>query len=154
MANQAPQQQFMIERIYVKDISFESPNSPAIFNKKVGTKINMNVNIKNNSLDNNRYEVELIVTVESKDESGKTFFIVEVTQAGIFVIKGYQNEQLNHLLGSFCPNTLFPYLREVVSNLVSKGGFPQLHIAPINFDALYKSRMENKNNGSNTTSMT
>jgi preprotein translocase subunit SecB len=131
------EQQFIIERIYVKDISFEAPNSPSIFTQNWDPETNMNLNTNVNSLGDDHYEVELEVTVTVKDKEGKTAFLVEVKQAGAFLIKGYTNEQLNHLLGSYCPGNLFPYVREVISNLVSKGSFPEMHLSPINFDALY-----------------
>lgn len=131
------EQQFIIERIYVKDISFEAPNSPSIFTQTWDPETNMNLNTNVNSLGEDHYEVELEVTVTVKDKEGKTAFLVEVKQAGAFLIKGYTSEQLNHLLGSYCPGNLFPYVREVISNLVSKGSFPEMHLSPINFDALY-----------------
>ena len=133
----APEQQFIIERVYVKDISFEAPNSPAIFTQDWEPDTNLNLTPKVNNLGDDHYEVELHVTVSVKGKDAKTAFLVEVVQAGAFLIKGYLPEQLNHLLASYCPSNLFPYAREVVSNLVSKGSFPEMHLSPINFDALY-----------------
>jgi preprotein translocase subunit SecB len=131
------EQQFIIERVYVKDISFESPNSPAIFTQDWEPDTNLNLNTQVNDLGDDHYEVELHVTVSVKGKDEKTAFLVEVVQAGAFLIKGYPAEQLNHLLASYCPGNLFPYAREVISNLVSKGSFPEMHLSPINFDALY-----------------
>lgn len=135
--NAAPEQQFIIERIYVKDISFEAPNSPDVFTKEWEPDTNLNLNTVVNPLGEDHYEVELNVTVSVKGKDGKTAFLVEVVQAGAFLIKGYPEDQLSHLLASYCPSNLFPYAREVVSNLVSKGSFPEMHLSPINFDALY-----------------
>ena len=135
------EQQFIIERIYVKDISFEAPNSPSIFTLEWEPDTNLNLNTNVNPLGGDHYEVELQVTVSVKSHD-KTAFLVEVTQAGAFLIKGYPEEQLNHLLASFCPSNLFPYAREVIANLVSKGSFPEMHLSPINFDALYAQRLE------------
>ena len=133
----AEDQQFIIERVYVKDISFEAPNSPAIFTQDWEPDTNLNLNTQVNALGDDHYEVELHLTVSVKGKDGKTAFLVEVVQAGAFLIKGYPPEQLNHLLASYCPSNLFPYAREVISNLVSKGSFPEMHLSPINFDALY-----------------
>ncbi len=139
---QDAEQQFIIERIYVKDISFEAPNSPTIFTADWEPDTNLNLTTKVNPLGDNHYEVELHVTVSVKGKDGKTAFLVEVVQAGAFMIQGYPEEQLNHLLASYCPSNLFPYAREVISGLVSKGSFPEMHLSPINFDALYAQNME------------
>lgn len=135
------EQQFIIERIYVKDISFESPNSPAIFTQDWNPETNLQLTTQSTPLGDDHYEVVLQLTVTVKDKE-KTAFLVEVNQAGTFMVKGYPQDQLNHLLASFCPTNLFPYAREVVSNLVSKGSFPEMHLSPINFDALYAQRLE------------
>ena len=135
------EQQFIIERIYVKDISFEAPNSPAIFTKEWEPDTSLNLNTEVIPLGDDHYEVVLEVTVTVKDKEGKTSFLVEVKQAGAFLVKGYPQEQLNHLLASYCPSQLFPYAREVIANLVSKGSFPEMHLSPINFDALYAQRI-------------
>ena len=136
------EQQFIIERIYVKDISFESPNSPHIFMVEWKPDTNLQLTTQSTDLGEDHYEVSLQLTVTVKGEDGKTAFLVEVNQAGTFLIKGYPPEQLNHLLASYCPSNLFPYAREVVANLVSKGSFPEMHLSPINFDALYAQRLQ------------
>ncbi len=135
------EQQFIIERIYVKDISFEAPNSPEVFTHDWEPDTNLSLNTNAKALGEDHYEVELQLTVKVKTKD-KTAFLVEVTQAGAFLIRGYPEEQLSHLLASFCPSNLFPYAREVVANLVSKGSFPEMHLSPINFDALYAQRLE------------
>lgn len=137
----AQEQQFIIERIYVKDISFESPNSPTIFTEEWQPDTNLQLTTSTNDLGSDHYEVSLQLTVTVKGQD-KTAFLVEVNQAGTFLIKGYPPEQLNHLLASYCPSNLFPYAREVVANLVSKGSFPEMHLSPINFDALYAQRLQ------------
>lgn len=139
---ESQEQQFIIERIYIKDVSFEAPNSPAIFTQEWQPDTNLNLNTQVNPLGDDHYEVELHLTVTVKDKEEKTAFLVEVVQAGAFLIKGYPDEQLNHLLASYCPSNLFPYAREVIANLVSKGSFPEMHLSPINFDALYAQRMQ------------
>lgn len=139
--NAQQEQQFLIERIYVKDISFESPNSPQIFTEDWQPDTNMQLTTQATDLGNDRYEVMLQLTVTVKGAE-KTAFLVEVNQAGIFMIKGYPAEHLNHLLASYCPSQLFPYAREVIASLVSKGSFPEMHLSPINFDALYAQRMQ------------
>lgn len=143
----AEEQQFIIERIYVKDISFEAPNSPAIFTQEWEPDTNLSLNTVVNPLGDDHFEVELHVTVTVKDKEGKTSFLVEVVQAGAFKVVGYPDDQLNHLLASFCPSNLFPYAREVISNLVSKGSFPEMHLSPINFDALYAQNMAEQEAG-------
>lgn len=142
MSDAQPQeQQFIIQRIYIKDVSFEAPNSPAIFTQEWNPNTNLDLNTKVNTLANDNYEVELFITITVKSDE-KTAFLVEVKQAGVFFIQGYAQEQLNHLLAAYCPNILFPYAREVIAGMVSKGSFPELHLSPINFDALYARRLQ------------
>jgi preprotein translocase subunit SecB len=133
--------QFMIQRIYIKNLSFETTNTPAVFQQKWEPELNLDLNTSYKELDENTYEVELTVTATVNNEKA-TAFLVEVQQAGIFTIKGPNKEQLDHLLKSFCPSLLFPYAREVVSSEVIRGSFPQLVLAPVNFDALYMQQME------------
>jgi preprotein translocase subunit SecB len=134
-------QQFAIQRLYIKDVSFETPNSPAIFTQQVKSDINLELNTVINKLEESVYEVALQVTVTSK-AGDKTAFLVEVQQAGIFTIAGFNDAELGHMLNSYCANLLFPYAREVVSDLVTKGSFPQLLLAPVNFDALYAQHLQ------------
>ncbi|MEZ5451715.1 MAG: protein-export chaperone SecB [Thiothrix sp.] len=138
---QQQEQQFIIQRVYIKDVSFEAPNSPAIFTQDWQPDTNLDLNTKVNNLANDNFEVELFITI-TVQSAGKTAFLVEVKQAGVFFIQGYAEEQLNHLLAAYCPNILFPYAREVIASLVSKGSFPELHLSPINFDALYARRLQ------------
>ena len=144
MADEQTQQnepQFMIQRVYVKDLSFETPNSPNVFREEWEPKLNLDINTSHSLLEENVYEVvlDITATVSNKDAVA---FLAEVKQAGIFTIEGAPGEQLEHLLGSFCPNILFPYAREAVSDMVIKASFPQLVLAPINFDALFMQQKE------------
>jgi preprotein translocase subunit SecB len=137
----APEMQFMIQRVYLKDSSFETNNTPAIFQQEWKPDLALNLQIENKTLETNTYEVVLTVTATIKNQN-ETAFLVEVKQAGIFTIIGAPEGQLAHLLGSFCPSLLFPYAREAISSKVARGSFPQLVLAPINFDAIYMQQME------------
>ena len=140
---QANEAQFMIQRVYMKDFSFETPNSPSIFQEKWEPQLNLDLNVNHNKLEDNVYEVVLDITATVTNQE-KTAFLAEVKQAGTFTIQGTAEDQLDHLLGSFCPNILFPYAREAITSQVIRGSFPQLVLAPINFDALYMQQMEQK----------
>ncbi len=140
--NEEPQ--FIIQRIYAKDISFESPHTPQIFASEWQPETNLQLNTNVNPLEDDHYEVELIITVTVKSKE-QTAFLVEVNQAGVFYITGYDADYKNQLLASYCPTSLFPYAREAIASLVSKGGFPEMHLSPINFDALYAQRLEEQN---------
>ncbi|WP_457675241.1 protein-export chaperone SecB [Thiolapillus sp.] len=135
------QRQFSIQRIYTKDISFETPNSPEIFMQEWKPQINVNLNNAVKDLGEGNIEVSLTVTVTAKIED-KTAFLAEVTQAGIFLARGIPEEEMGPLLGIFCPNTLFPYVREVISDLIVRGSFPQFLLAPVNFEALYAQQVQ------------
>lgn len=141
-ANVPPAQEFNLQKIYTKDASFESPNSPHIFTGDWKPETNVQLNTQAQKFDDNgTHEVELSVTVTTKSHD-KTAFLVEVKQAGIFVLRGFDEQQMGHLLAAYCPSILFPYAREVISDLVSKGGFPQLLLAPVNFDVLYAQQLQ------------
>jgi preprotein translocase subunit SecB len=134
--NTPTERQFQLLRIYTKDVSYESPNAPTIFRGNWQPQHELNLNTAVNNLGDDTYEVVLSVTATTKTED-KTAFIVEVQQAGLFGVKGFPEAELGPLLGAYCPNLLFPYAREVVSDLVTKGSFPQVVLQPVNFDALY-----------------
>ncbi len=138
---QAPQ--FAIQRVYTKDVSFETPNSPAIFQKDWKPEIKLDLDTRSNKLADNTYEVVLAVTVTATVE-GQTAFLAEVQQAGIFTIGNLPEAQLAHTIGAFCPTTLFPYARESVASLVNRGSFPQLNLAPVNFEALFASYVQQR----------
>ena len=133
--------QFEIQRIYVKDLSYEAPNTPHTFVEEWKPEVELNLETKSNKVQDNLHEVVLSVTA-TVSSNKKSAFVIEIQQAGIFVINGFESEQLRHMLGSFCPNILFPYAREVISDVVMRGGFPQLILAPVNFDMLYAQHME------------
>lgn len=133
--------QFEIQRIYVKDLSYEAPNTPHTFVEEWKPEVQLNLETKSNRIQDNVHEVILSVTA-TVSSSKKTAFVIEIQQSGIFVITGFEAEQLRHMLGSFCPNILFPYAREVISDVVMRGGFPQLILAPVNFDMLYAQHLE------------
>ena len=132
---------FEIQRIFVKDISFEAPNTPHTFVEEWKPEVSLNLETKSTRIQDNLHEVVLSITA-TVNSNNKTAFLVEVDQAGVFIINGFPNDQLHQMLGSFCPNVLFPFAREVVSDIVVRGGFPQLILAPVNFDALYHKHME------------
>jgi preprotein translocase subunit SecB len=138
---QAPQ--FAIQRVYTKDISFETPNSPAIFQKDWKPEIQLDIDTKSTKLADDTYEVTLSLTVTAKVEE-QTAFLAEVQQAGIFTIGNLPEAQLAHTIGAFCPTTLFPYARESVANLVSRGSFPQINLAPVNFEALFANYVQQR----------
>jgi len=143
---QGGNQQFAIQKIYIKDVSFESPNSPAMFTKEWQPEVNLDMNTNTQSLSEGVFEVVLSLTATVKN-ADQTAFLIEVQQAGIFTINGFAENDMGHMLGSFCPNILFPYAREAVSDLVTKGGYPPLILAPVNFDALYAQHLAQQDAG-------
>jgi preprotein translocase subunit SecB len=135
---QASQQQFVTQRIYTKDISFESPATPNVFRQEWKPNVNVDLNTKSSRLDDEgNHEVVLTLTITAKLEE-QTAFLVEVQQAAIFFVSGIEGEALRQLLSTVAPTILFPYAREAIDSLVVRGGFPALMIAPVNFDALYR----------------
>ncbi|SEI81781.1 preprotein translocase subunit SecB [Allopseudospirillum japonicum] len=135
------QPQFALQRIYLKDLSFESPNAPQVFAKGWQPKVNLDLNTHSTLVEDKHYEVVVGLTVTVSDQE-QTVFLVEIKQAGLFLIDGLDQASLQHTLGAFCPNILFPYAREAVDNLVTKGGFPPLMLAPVNFEALYAEQQQ------------
>lgn len=146
MAEQAqqnfPQIDFIIQKIFTADASFEAPGTPAAFKNNWEPEANIELNTDNSKLDDGNHLVNLMITVTAKNKD-ETAFVVEVKQTGIFGIQGADQNQLGQILGAYCPSTLFPYAREAIAGLVARGGFPQLNLAPINFDALYAQRLQN-----------
>jgi preprotein translocase subunit SecB len=142
------EQSFGIQRLYLHDSSFESPNSPLIFENEWQPELNLELSTQTKPLENDHHHVLLKVTATAKVAS-KVAFIAEVSYAGIFLLQNFEKEILNQMLGSFCPNILYPYIRAIITNLVMEGGFPNLYLAPVNFDALYmqqKERLEQEKN--------
>ncbi len=136
MAEQAADgRHIAIQRIYVKDVSFESPKAPEVFAEQWKPDVNMQLNTGFAKREDGTYEVILTVTIDTKNDNGSVF-LCEVQQAGVFVINGFSDDEVKQVAGSFCPNQLFPYARAVIADLVSRGGFPNLALQPVNFDAL------------------
>lgn len=143
MSEEQKQIDFNIQRVYVKDISFECPNSPVIFKQEWAPEVSMDIDTKSTKLEDNVFEVVLILTTTAK-VGEDVAFLCEVQQAGIFSVGQLEDMQMAHCLNAFCPNILFPYAREAVANLVSRGTFPQLNLAPVNFDALFQQAIATK----------
>src|SRR5210317_591273 len=141
---QTPEKRLSVVKIYVKDFSFESPQSPNIFNaKEWAPNTNLNLRSSHSLVDDKFHEVVLTITVEAREkESDKTIFLVELQQAGVFDIGGYEKEEMGVLIGSFCPGVLYPYAREAIAGIIQKGGFPEFVLQPINFDALYQQSLQ------------
>ncbi len=142
-ANNVQQTQFNIQRIYTKDVSFESPNAPAMFTKEWKPEVKLDLDTSTNTLEENVYEVVLSVTVTAKI-ADETAFLCEVQQAGIFAIGDMPEKNKAHMVGAYCPNVLFPYAREAISNLVNRGTFPPLNLAPVNFDAIFAAYLQKR----------
>lgn len=130
---------FVIEKIYVKDLSLEIPNAPNIFLERETPEINLQLGTKSQGIDVGLYEVLLTVTVTAKIKD-KIMFLVEAQQSGIFRIRNIPNDEVDPVLGIGCPNILFPYLREVVSDIVTRAGFPPVILNPVNFEAIYQQK--------------
>ena len=139
------EQNFSIARIYTKDLSLESPRAPQIFEKQWNPKLGLEVDVLNEKLSDTLYEVilKLGVTVKTDDEVA---FLVEIQQAGVFVLQGFDEQTVEHILGSMCPNILFPYARETIDSLAVKATFPAPMLAPINFDAFMEQRKKPETN--------
>lgn len=132
--------EFALQRIYTKDVSFEAPNAPDIFSGEWNPEIKMDLQSNPRPIGDDLYEIVMTITLTCS-VSDKTAYLCEVHQAGIFGIRGFSDEEMGHMLGAYCPNILFPYAREVISDLVSKGSFPAMLVAPVNFDALYQQKL-------------
>ena len=148
----AEQPEFSIQRIYLKDLSFETPQGPTAFKRKWQPKVSQDLNTKTSPVEDGIFEVALRVTINIKD-GDDTIYIVEAEQAGLFNIKGFSDEQLPQVLNTTCPGILFPYLRETLDTVVTKGTFPALLLPPINFDALFANAVkqaEANQNGDST----
>jgi len=140
----AADQVFKIQRVYLKDVSFESPMTPKVFiNSQWQPQVALNLHTETAKFENDLYEAVLTVTVTVKIEDD-TIYLCEVKQAGLFLIRGLPDDRMGPLLGSFCPTQLFPFAREEIASLVQKGGFPQLLLDPVNFDALYAQHLESQ----------
>jgi preprotein translocase subunit SecB len=141
MSEQPQQATFQIEKIYVKDLSLEIPNAPQVFTEQVQPQLEVQINTTAGKFSDPYYEVTVTATVTAKTGE-KTLFLAEAVQAGIFQLRNVPAEELGPLLGIGCPTILFPYLRETISDLVIRGGFPPVLLAPISFEALYVQRLQ------------
>ncbi len=142
--NEQLQPVFAIEKIYIKDLSLEIPNAPNIFLERDTPEINMQLGGKNQRIDEGLHEVLLTVTVTAKIKD-KIMFLVEVQQAGIFRIRNVSDEEIDPVLGIGCPTILFPYLREALSDVVTRAGFPSVILSPVNFEAIYQQKKAETN---------
>lgn len=140
MADEQTLPQLALERIYVKDMSLEVPGAQ-VFTREWQPELDINLSSSAEKLDEDHYQVVLTVNVSAVN-AGETAFIAEVHQAGIFMLQNIPEEQLGAILGAYCPNVLFPYAREVISDIVTRGSFPQLLLAPVNFDQAYAQSQE------------
>ena len=140
MSDQQALPQLALERIYVKDMSLEVPGAD-VFTREWQPELDINLSSAAEKLDDDHYQVVLTVNVTANN-GGETAFIAEVHQAGIFMLQTIPEDQLGAILGAYCPNVLFPYAREVVSDIVTRGSFPQLLLAPVNFDQAYQQTLE------------
>jgi preprotein translocase subunit SecB len=134
--NTGTEPRFGVQRVYLKDASFEAPDSPEAFRRQYNPQVNFSINSRSKKIDGNFYEVVLRLTADVKQET-RTVFLVEVQQAGIFEVAGLEGDRLEQVLTVTCPTVLFPYGREAVDSLITKASFPPLMLAPINFEAVY-----------------
>ncbi|MDH3506363.1 MAG: protein-export chaperone SecB [Gammaproteobacteria bacterium] len=141
-----PEKQLLLQKIYIKDLSFESPKTPDVFATNSAPQTQLNIRSGSREVAPETQEVTLTLTVEAKSEDN-TLFLIELVQAGIFLIKGYTNDEQQMLTGSYCPGSLYPFAREAIADIVTRGGFPQLLLQPINFDALYAQAMRERASG-------
>ncbi|BAU56684.1 protein-export chaperone SecB [Halorhodospira halochloris] len=137
----AQQQRFQIAKVYLSDVSFEAPNTPEAFRSEWKPQVDVELGSRAKNLDENTYDVLLTVTVTAKNNE-QTAYLCEVKQGGVFRLEGFTNQELDRVLGAFCPGQLFPFAREAINDLVVKGGFPQLLLAPVNFEALYQQQRQ------------
>ena len=133
----APAQKFSLQRIYIKDSSLESPDSPRVFTKQWKPQMQVDLNTRSERVADNNFEVILTVTLTAKLED-EAVLLIEVQQAGLFAIEGFEGDQLRQVLGIACPNLLFPYVREAMDSFAVKAGFPAVNLQPVNFEALFK----------------
>ena len=142
---------FEINRLYTKDLSFESPKTPGIFKQEIKFTIDVTLDIKSTLVEGDFHEVTLSITTTAKEEETKEVaYIAEVKQSGVFTLKNFSDDQKKQILATVCPNILFPYTRETITSLVNRGGFPQLYLAPVNFDALYAQQQSQTKQGETT----
>ena len=145
MGEQNNQPVFTIEKLYVKDLSLEVPGAPQIFREREAPQVDVSMNNATNRIDDGHYEVVINITITAKIKD-KTVFLVETSYGGVFQIRNVPEAEMESVLGVTCPNILFPYLREVVSETISRAGFPPVVLHPMNFEAIYKATKEKSEN--------
>ena len=133
--------QLQIQKLYAKDVSFEVPNAPQVFQETGQADIKLSLAQRVEELGENLHEIVLTVTVTA-NVGEKTAYLVEVSQAGIFMLSGFNEQSAHAVMNTMCPNTLFPYARQLISTLVAEGGFPPLVLQPVNFEQMYAQRMQ------------
>ncbi|HVS25975.1 MAG TPA: protein-export chaperone SecB [Burkholderiales bacterium] len=141
MSEEKQQAVFSIEKLYVKDLSLEIPNAPRIFLEREAPQVDVQLHTEGTPVDEGVFEVVLTVTITAKLKD-KTLFLIEAAQAGIFHIRNVAQQEIEPILGIACPNILYPYVREVISDVVSRAGFPPVILNPVNFEALYQHRKQ------------
>ena len=139
--SEAGQQQFAIQKVYLKDCSLETPATPEVFREAWKPEARVELNTRQTALDDDLHEIVLTVTVTAQKDD-RTVYLCEVHQAGVFTVAGFPDAARDQLLGAYCPGVLFPYAREAVTDLTAKAGFPPMTLAPVNFDALYARRRQ------------
>lgn len=137
--------EFAMERIYIKDLSFESPQAPGVFQSQWQPNVQLDINSKALSVSEDHFEVVLTVTVNVRGQDGARVAIVEVQQAGLFRVREIAEDQRSRMLATLCPNILFPYVRETIDSMMVRGGLPPIHLAPVNFDALFDEALKRRN---------
>lgn len=149
--SEQPQRQLALQKVYLKDASLEVPKAPAVYQKAWKPAVDVNLSTATTALEQaGYYEVAIKVTVTAKLEE-EAAFIVEIEQAGLFLLSGFAENDLPQVLNTHCPQALFPYAREAISDLVQRGGFQQLLLQPVNFDALYREHLERSQGGAQAT---
>lgn len=141
MTTSEPQPTFQIEKIYVKDLSLELPHAPQVFLQTEAPQLEVQVHSDANQFADGLFQVVVTVTVTAR-AADKVLFLAEAAQAGIFSVRGVPEADLDPLLGIACPNILYPYVRETISDLVTRGGFPPVLLAPVSFEAIYAQRQQ------------
>ncbi len=145
---EAAQQRFQIAKVYLRDISFEAPGAPEAFRETWQPQVDVELGTQHRALDEGTYDVLLTVTVTARNNE-RTAYLCEIKQGGVFRIEGFPEAELDRVLGAYCPAQLFPFAREAVNDMVVKGGFPQLLLAPVNFESLYQRQREAPGSGGN-----
>lgn len=147
-----PAAQFSVQKLYLKNVSFESPNAPTIFQEQAIPQLQLNLNQKVARFDEDLYEVVLTITLTCTINE-KTAYLAEVDQAGVFGLAGFDEASLDMMLGSHCPNVLFPYARQAIGDLLAHGGFPPFLLQPLNFEGIYADQLRRRTEGAQSAQL-